>query len=135
MGAEEGLRAAGDGVALAALVADGAGASTTGDSSLTESGPIPRSVEWAGMRAVEAFSGDSEPPPLARTVARIRVPALLIASNARDELALDRAYARRIGAGAEVWHVPDAVHTKALERHPAAYAARVSHFLGAALRR
>lgn len=136
MGAEEALRAAGDGVALAAVVADGAGASTTGDSQLVANAPIPRSVEWMAIRAVEAFSGDPEPPPLADTVPGIRVPVLLIASTARDELALDRAYARRIGAAAaEVWHVGDAGHTRALDRHPALYAARVRGFLDAALRR
>lgn len=61
---------------------------------------------------------------------------LLIASNAPDELTLDRAYLtldrayrRRIGGNARLWSVPDASDTKALERHPAAYSGRVAAFL------
>jgi uncharacterized protein len=133
MGAEEGLRAAADGVPLAAVVADGAGASTLGDERLTSPGSLPLSVSWIAMRATEALSGSSEPPALERLAGRIRVPVLLIASDARDEARIDRAYQRRIGARAELWHVADAAHTRALDRHPLAYAARVTRFLEGAV--
>lgn len=135
MGAEEALRAAADGVPLAAVVADGAGASTGGDQRLVQDAAIPRSVGWMGLRGVELFSGDDEPAPLHVEAHRIRVPVLLIASNAPDEAALDRTYASRIGARAELWHVRDAGHTEALARHPAAYADRVERFFDAALSR
>jgi dienelactone hydrolase len=131
MGAEEALRAAAEGVPLAAVVADGAGASTGGDKAIVHSGAPSRSVNWLGMRATELFSGDEEPKPLIDEGGAIHTPVLLIASNAPDELALDRAYRQRIGGNARLWRVPDASHTKALERHPAAYSARVAGVLGA----
>jgi pimeloyl-ACP methyl ester carboxylesterase len=130
MGAEEALRAAADGVPLAAVVADGAGASTSGDATLAGGergmlGAVARSVRWLTMREAELVSGDGEPAPLADLVARIHVPVLLIASSATGERATDAAYARLIGPRAHLWYVPDAAHTRALGRHPAAYAAHV----------
>lgn len=133
MGAEEALRAAAAGVPVRAVVADGAGASTSGDRRLTEGSPLARSVTWLSMRAVELLSGDREPAPLARVSSRIAVPVLLISSNARDELRIDRAYRAHIGSGATLWHVADAGHTKAYAVHPDAYATRVTRFLASAL--
>ncbi len=133
MGAEQALRAAGGGIPLAAVIADGAGASTTGDMRLTSSAAIPASVSWLTMRGVEAFSGDDEPAPLATVVRGIHVPTLLIASNAADERATDQAFQRRIGSDATLWYVPNAGHTKALAREPAVYRARVVSFLSGAL--
>jgi len=133
MGGEEALRAAAGGLPLAAVVADGAGASTTGDMRLAQQAPIPTSVSWIGMRAVELFSHQKEPAPLASVVSRIHVPTLLIASGAGGELATNRAYGRRMGRHATLWYVPSAAHTQALERHPELYRARVTHFLADAL--
>ena len=130
MGAEAGLRAAAAGVALAAVVADGAGASTAGDQRLLSGGVLPASVTWLALRGVELLGGGDEPPALADVAGRIRVPVLLVASGARDEYAIDAIYRRRIGARAALWSVPDAEHTQALARHPAAYAARVLGLLG-----
>lgn len=130
MGAEAGLRAAAAGVPLAAVVADGAGASTAGDQRLLSGGVLPASVTWLALRGVELLGGGDEPPALADVAGRIRVPVLLVASGARDEYAIDAIYRRRIGARAALWSVPDAAHTQALERHPAAYAARVLGLLG-----
>jgi pimeloyl-ACP methyl ester carboxylesterase len=133
MGAEEALRAAADGVPLAAVVADGAGTSTLGDERLADPGALELSVSWLSMRATELLSGTSEPPALGDIVGRIQVPVLLIASNARDEARIDRAYQQRIGGRAQLWRVADAGHTRALDRHPLAYAARVNRFLAAAV--
>ncbi|MGZ4280025.1 MAG: alpha/beta hydrolase, partial [Solirubrobacteraceae bacterium] len=136
MGGEEALRAAAEGVALRAVVADGAGASTLADERLTSGGAIPTSVGWVTMRATELFSGEREPASLGSEVARIRVPVLLIASGGRaGERAIDAIYAERIGRRASLWFVPGAAHTRALQTHPRAYAARVGAFLAAALRR
>ena len=134
MGAEEALRAAGDGVPLRAIVADGAGASTAGDERLVSSGAIARSVSWMTMRATELLSGESEPAPLEAVVRAIRVPVLLVASRRHGERTIDEAYRARIGERAQLWYVADADHTKALRTHPDAYAARVLGFLGRALR-
>jgi pimeloyl-ACP methyl ester carboxylesterase len=134
MGAEEALRAATAGVPLRAVVADGAGASTTGDASIASGGAVDTSVSWMTMRAVEILSGDREPAPLRDALPRIRVPVLLIASNAHGEIQTDRAYAAAIAPRATLWEVPDAGHTKALATHPRTYAARVTAFLRSALR-
>jgi hypothetical protein len=64
----------------------------------------------------------------------VRVPTLLIASNRRGERTIDAALRDRIAAAATLWFVPDAAHTRALERHPQAYATRVTSFLAAAFR-
>lgn len=133
MGGEETLRAAAAGTPLAAVVADGAGASTAGDIRITQKSAIPTSVAWLDMRAVELFSHENEPAPLVDVVGRIHVPTLLIASNASDELATDEAFSRRIGMHATLWSVPDAGHTKALITHPDLYRARVTSFLSDAL--
>ena len=80
MGAEEALRASADGIPLAAIVADGAGASTMGDQRLIGHGitqPVFLSVTWLTMRATELASGDTEPAPLESIVNRIQTPVLL----------------------------------------------------------
>ena len=137
MGAEESLRAAAVGVPLAAVIADGAGASTLADAELASTGisPVFVSVTWLTMRAVELTSGESEPAPLKSVVAGVRVPVLLIASGTAGERAIDQAYRARIGTTAMLWSVPDAAHTQALTLHPRAYAARVTTFLKTALSR
>ena len=84
------------------------------------------------MRGAELVGGVGEPAPLKTVVGRIRAPVLLIASNRRDELALDRAYRDAIGGTATLWYLSDAGHTRALATHPAAYAQRVLSFLRAA---
>jgi pimeloyl-ACP methyl ester carboxylesterase len=134
-GGEQALRAAADGVPLRAVVADGAGASTLGDSQITEHGPaapIAYSTTWLTMRAAELITGEQEPPPLQNTVGRIDVPVLLIASGRAGELETDRVYQARIGGRATLWHIADAGHTEALQLHPAAYQAHVGTFLAAA---
>jgi uncharacterized protein len=137
MGAEEALRAAGSGVPLAAVIADGAGASTLGDSELAADGlqPVFVSETWLTMRATELLSGEREPAPLKSVVARVHVPVLLIASGRRGERTIDEAYRKRIGARATLWSVPEAAHTQALRTHPRAYAERVTAFLSTTLGR
>ena len=136
MGGEEGLRAAADGVPLRAVIADGAGASTSGDRALITGGalaPVAASTDWLMMRLVARISGTEEPPALKDVVRRIRVPVLLIASSRTGERAIDDAFRRRIGPRAALWYVGDARHTQALERHPGLYARRIRAFLGAAV--
>ena len=91
------------------------------------------SVTWLTMRGTELVSGGPEPAGLSRIVGRIRVPVLLIASNASRERTIDQIYRRRIGRDATLWSLPDAGHTDGLSTHPAQYAARVESFLASAL--
>jgi uncharacterized protein len=132
MGAEELLRAAAVHVPLAAVVADGAGASTQGDASIAPRGadaPIYESISWLTYHGVELFSGENAPPALKDIVGRIRQPVLLIASAAPNELTVDRHFAREIGVRASVWHVADVGHTEAYDRHPVEYRSNVLAFL------
>ena len=137
MGAMDALRAAADGIALRAIIADGAGAGTFGDMAILDGqgfkAPIALSADWLGMRAIELLSGVREPPALTSIVGKIRVPVLLIASNNPGELTNDQVYRERIGANATLWYVPDAGHVAALQTHPHDYTARVTAFLKAAL--
>ena len=135
MGAEEALRAAGSGVALHAVVADGAGASTLGDDQLVPRGlaPVFLSETWLTMRTIELTSGETEPAPLKSIVARIHIPVLLIASNAANEHTIDSAYRGLIGPKATLWYVPDASHTNAFSQHPQTYTTRVLTFLRSAI--
>jgi uncharacterized protein len=127
MGAEEALRAATRNQAIAAIVADGAGASTAGDEEAAGASGLERAVTWLSMRATEALSGDSEPAPLTSRVGAIEAPVLLIASDAPRELAINREFAREIDQ-ARVWHVR-AGHTEGLSQDPTAYRERVRRFL------
>ena len=135
MGAEEALRAAGSGVGLHAVVADGAGASTLGDDQLVPHGlaPVFLSETWLTMRTIELVSAVTEPAPLKSIVARIHIPVLLIASNAANEHTIDSAYRALIGPRATLWYVPDATHTNAFGEHPQAYTTRVLTFLNSAI--
>ncbi len=135
MGAEEALRGAGSGVALHAVVADGAGASTLGDTRLVRHGlaPVFLSETWLTMRAIELVSGATEPAPLKSVVARAHIPVLLIASGAANEHTIDSAYRALIGPMATLWYVPDAGHTNAFGEHPQTYTTRVLTFLGGAI--
>ncbi len=134
MGGEEALRAAAAGAGLHAVVADGAGASTTGDAGLAGEGPLARSVSWMTMRMVAALGGRSEPAALADVVSRVDAPVLLIASGAAHEATFDRALAARIVPRPIVWEIPQAPHTGGLEARPVAYRTRVTAFLRSALR-
>jgi pimeloyl-ACP methyl ester carboxylesterase len=136
MGAEDALRAAANGIQLRAVIADGAGASTLGDSELVEHGlePVFVSVTWLTMRAIELESGETEPTPLKTILHLVRVPVLLIASNRAGERTIDEAFRARIRQ-ASLWYLPDAGHTDGLRSHAEAYAARVTEFLGQALAR
>jgi len=136
MGAEELLRAAARGAPLAAVIADGAGASTSTDSSITPRGadaPIYDAVTWVTYRGVELASGEAEPPGLVSLASGIDARVLLIASNAANEHLLDQRFAEAIGPPADVWFVPDAGHTQAYAAHPALYRRRVIGLLQAAL--
>ena len=137
MGAMDALRAAADGLALRAVIADGAGAGTFGDQVMNDGqgllAPVALSGDWLSMRAVELFSSTRETPALVSIVGKIRVLVLLIASNNPGELTKDQAYRERMGTHATLWYVPDADHTAALETHLHDYTARVTAFLRAAL--
>ena len=136
MGGEEALRAAAEQTPLHAIVADGAGVGTLGDDRLVSHGllsPIYFSVGWLAHREIELLSTYGEPSPLKTIVGRIKAPTLLIASNRKNERAIDEAFRARIGANATLWYVADAGHTQAFDSHRSTYIARLTRFYSHAL--
>jgi uncharacterized protein len=128
MGAEELLRALSSGVPLAAIVADGAGASTSSDAALEPRGadaPLFNTISWLTYRGVEAISGEDEPAGLNTLLHTTTTPVLLIASNAPHELLLNRHFRSALGRSAALWYVADAGHTESYAEHPQAYRSRL----------
>jgi uncharacterized protein len=131
-GAETLLQAAAERDDLRAVVADGAAGRSLREA--TRVVDAPDTPYWAALyAATRILTASSTPPDLGRLVRRLRAPALLIAAGRSEEADFNRIYAERSGGRARLWHVPDAGHTRALRRHPAAYEARVAAFLDAAL--
>lgn len=149
-GAVEALRAAADGVPLAAVIADAPVPATQGDAAAALPSVEPRwlvpldlSRTWVQMRVTSLATGDPEPTPLIDVASRIHVPVLLIstspaphadAAGAAVERALADAYGRRIGGNATVWHAGGGSQRRAIARSTSAYALRVSTFLATAMR-
>jgi fermentation-respiration switch protein FrsA (DUF1100 family) len=132
LGAEELLRAAGRGVPLAAIIADGAGASTSTDSALTAHGadaPVYHAVTWLTYRGVELLSGEHEPQGLTDVLHATSTPVLLIASSARNELLLNQHFQQLLGRSAQLWWLPNTGHTEGYGDHPARYRTRILDFL------
>ena len=88
---------------------------------------------WLAHREIELLSTYDEPTPLKTIVGRIKAPTLLIASNRKDERAIDEAFRARIGANATLWYVADAGHTQAFDTHRSTYIARLTRFFSQAL--
>jgi fermentation-respiration switch protein FrsA (DUF1100 family) len=138
MGAEELLRATANGVPLAAVIADGAGASTSDDASLQPRGadePIYQAVTWLTYQGVEALSGEHEPRGLANIINSHIAPTLLIASHAPNERLLNIDYHSAAGGQATLWYLPDVGHTGGYAAHPHRYRIRVTQFLAHELAR
>ncbi len=144
-GAMEALRAAAEGVPVAAIIADGTGAGTLADMALFQRGvttPIFYSSMWVAIRGMELVSGYREPAPLVDIVGQIRVPVLFISANPAidqcltcppHELEQSQLYRERIGANADLWYVADVSHAQALSEHPQEYSTRVTTFLETAI--
>ena len=137
MGAEELLRAPANGIPLAAVVADGAGASTRDDLALEPRGadaPIFNTITWLTYRGVEVLTGENEPAGLINIVDASQAPTLLIASHAPNERFLNQRYKYASHGKATLWYLPDVGHTRGYMSHPRAYRGRVTAFLADALR-
>jgi dienelactone hydrolase len=136
MGAEELLRATAEGIPLAAVVADGAGASTSGDLALEPrgaDGPVFHAVTWLTYQGVQARTGEHEPPGLASIISNRIAPTLLIASHAPNELLLNARYRHAARGQATVWYLADVDHTGGYAAHPESYRSRVTQFLADAM--
>jgi uncharacterized protein len=131
-GAEALLQAAAQRHDLHAVVADGAEARN-----LTEAARVAGPSDlpyWAAFYATTRVLTAAGPAPdLGRLVSHLHAPALIIAAGRDQEARFGDIYAHDAHGRAELWHVPDAGHTRALRTHPAAYTARVTRFFAAAL--
>lgn len=88
----------------------------------SESRPhVIRSEDRARVRA----NGASRPEPDRRSHPR---SALLIASNATGERAIDQIYRDWLGPTASLWYLRDTAYTRGLSAHPKQYAAHVDSF-------
>lgn len=134
LGAEVLLEAAAADPRLAAVIADGAERASDDRELGVDSGLAALTAD-AQRALLRVISGTTEPPPLIDLVDDIAPrPILLIAAGERPhEIEVNRAYQRAAGAGAELWEVPDAAHTEAVETDPLEYERRVISFLNQAL--
>ena len=116
---------------LAAIVADGAAATSWEDWRRLKPQPTLESAAgWVMFEALELFTGDPQPEPLADEVARSDTPLLLISGERGPEYEFNVDYAAAAGGPAEHWNMPDVSHTHGLHDRPAEYERRVLAFLG-----
>jgi dienelactone hydrolase len=116
---------------LAAVVSDGAAASSYDDWARlrgADLGAVPGRVMFSTIRVL---TGDAPPPPLQDQVARIEEPLMLIGAGVAEEHQFNELYADA-APHAEHWAV-DAGHTAALRERPREYEQRVVGFLDRAL--
>jgi uncharacterized protein len=121
---------------LAALVSDGATTSSFADYrnfvGFDEAAPSA----WTMFLAVRVLSGESPGEPLKESVADVSpTPLLLIATSGslRDELEINRIYAKAAREPAELWELPEVNHTAAIRERPEEYERRVVRFFDNAL--
>ena len=138
VGGEEMLQAAAENPDLAAVVSEGAGTRSTRE----QHAELSAADFWTGVPglvirdvAVTVFSNERPPPTLMELAPRIAPrPALLIwAPNGGNMETMTPRYAHLIGPSAEVWRIPDAMHMRGLQAHPAEYERRVVGFFDRAL--
>jgi pimeloyl-ACP methyl ester carboxylesterase len=140
MGGEEAIGAAATDARIRAVVAEGATNRVGADKQWLSDqygwrGAIQEGIEWLTYSAADLLT-DAEPPISLRdaVVAAAPRPVLLIAAGQED----NEGYASRFIAGAspetvDVWVVPNAGHTGALDTHPLEWRKRVTTFLDDAL--
>src|SRR4051812_25896643 len=69
---------------------------------------------WAALYATARVLTAAGPAPdLARLVSHLHAPALIVAAGRDEESRFGDIYARAAHGRAELWHVPDAGHTRA----------------------
>jgi len=133
-GADAVIHAAAEDRRIGAVVADGAGVyggKDAGDWHGAQS-VLSRITIGNAFPAYRLLSWSAEPPALKSLVAKIAPrPLLLIATGkVQSERELNRVYYRAAAPPKQLWEVGDASHTAAAERHPSAYAERISAVFG-----
>jgi pimeloyl-ACP methyl ester carboxylesterase len=140
VGGEMMLETAADTDALAAVVAEGAGARTFSEETGYDDHGLDRVIgaiaSAAKTASIALFSNQLPPESLNSLSARIDQPALLIAApNSGYGEELSRGYARAAGRSASLWEIPESGHVGGLRARPEEYERRVVGFFDAALSR
>jgi dienelactone hydrolase len=139
MGGEQALVAAGSDRRIRAVVAEGVIGEQLADHGWLPQGPdgmTQRGLEWVMYSAAGLLSGTRPPMSIPNAIrAAAPRPELIIAGGAQpDEPVAARWFQAAAPASVRVWVAPGAGHTAALATDPAAWQARVTTFLDAALR-
>ena len=131
MGGEEALTLAGRDARVRAVVGDGVGVRVAGD--VAAPGALPDAINHLTYALTDLLTAASPPEPLREVVAGLdgTQRVLLVAAEGEGEQAAW--YAAAAPDRVEVWDVPDAAHTRALDVHPAEWADRVLALLRAQL--
>ena len=140
MGGEEAIGAAASDERIAAVVAEGATNRVAADKAWLSDeygwrGTLQEGVEWLTFTTADLLTTADQPIALHDAVrATAPRPVLLIAAGERvDEGNAGRYVQSAAPDSVELWIVPDAGHTEAIETAPAEWETRVSAFLAAAL--
>jgi hypothetical protein len=127
MGGEEAISAAAGDPRIKAVVAEGAGAIRTVED--TQSIPgwnrylgIPH--YWVQTQTIDLFTDAPRPIALADAMRRIAPRPVLLISAGPTETAYTEQYRSAAPSTTELWNVPDAGHTAALDAHPGEYRTR-----------
>jgi hypothetical protein len=135
-GADALIQAAGLGMDLHAVVADGAAAESFEDWRRLEGVTAMTPFFAAEFATVRITSGAKSGPPLEDMVKRITEPVLLVSGGRHEENDFNVKYDRAAGSRpVEHWNLPEAGHTGAIRDAAPAYERRVTEFFDKALSR
>jgi dienelactone hydrolase len=113
---------------VSAIVADGTAAIGYEDHEALTDDRVARAHAWVLFKTIEVLHGRSGPDAsLADQLARTRAPSLLVAAGA-PEKPWGELYDRAGGNRSQVWYLPHATHTGALDQYPGEYERRVVRF-------
>jgi len=135
MGGEMAMQAAAHTDNLKAVVSDGAGARSLGDSLSGTVNPLAVPAMWTSTYALALFTGLGPPPPLKELIPRIAPRPLLIISAGHGiggEVELSEVFYAAAGEPKQRWQIPEAGHTGGLAARPSEYETKVIAFFDAA---
>jgi hypothetical protein len=134
-GADALIDVAGERGDIAALVTDGAAASSFADGQRLSGTGMQSAVSWVMFSTIRVISGDPPTRPLEDQVRKIESPTLLISAGTDVERDFNVLYDRAAAGGpVEHWNLPDASHTDAIHQHPDDYERRLASFFDQTLR-
>jgi uncharacterized protein len=135
-GADALIQAAGLGMDLHAVVADGAAAESFEDWRRLQGITAMTPFFAAEFATVRITSGAKSGPPLEEMVKRVTEPLLLVSGGRHEEYDFNVKYDRDAGSRpVEHWNLPEAGHTAAIRDAAPAYERRVTDFFDRALSR